>query len=142
MGVDYSGFGSIFAIGDGVVLSTSNGGWPGGTFIAYRFTGGPAAGLCAYAAEDINPEVSVGQRVTPHTVLGQMYAGPDGIETGWADCSALGETMAAAAGQFNGSNSTAYGDNFSQLLAITGAPQGILQNSPPTGNLPGNWPIW
>ncbi len=28
-GVDYSGFGPIYAIGDGVVLSTANSGWPG-----------------------------------------------------------------------------------------------------------------
>src|SRR5580658_3136075 len=80
-GVDYSGFGPIYALGDGVVVSTVNGGWPGGTFIVYQLTDGPASGLYAYAAEDIDPEVSVGQSVTPNTVIGQMYEGPDGIET-------------------------------------------------------------
>ncbi|MFC0081342.1 M23 family metallopeptidase [Aciditerrimonas ferrireducens] len=141
-GVDYSGYGPIYAIGDGVVLNTVNSGWPGGTFIAYRLTDGPAAGLVVYAAEDIQPEVSVGQTVTPNTVLGTMYEGPDGIETGWADPSALGETMAMAYGQFSGANSTAFGANFSQLLASLGAPPGILQNSPPTGSLPPGWPSW
>jgi murein DD-endopeptidase MepM/ murein hydrolase activator NlpD len=141
-GVDYSGYGPIYAIGDGVVLSTVNAGWPGGTFITYQLSSGAASGLVVYAAEDIDPAVSVGQHVTASTVLGQMYEGPDGIETGWADGSALGETMAAEYGQFNGSNSTAFGYNFSQLLESTGAPGGILQNSPPTGSLPSGWPQW
>jgi len=140
-GVDYNGYGPIYAIGDGVVLSTFNGGWPGGTFITYRLTNGPAAGLVVYAAEDINPDVSVGQSVTPNTVLGTLYNGPDGIETGWADGGALGETMAMSYGQFYGSNSTAFGYNFSQLLASLGAPAGVMQNSP-TGSVPGNWPQW
>lgn len=141
-GVDYSGFGPIYAIGDGVVLNTVNAGWPGGTFIAYQLSNGPAAGLVVYAAEDIEPLVSVGQTVTPNTVIGQMYEGPDGIETGWADPSALGATMAYEYGQFYGWNSTAFGYNFSQLLQSLGAPGGILQNDPPTGSLPPGWPQW
>jgi hypothetical protein len=141
-GVDYSGFGSIYAIGNGVVLSTYGGGWPGGTFIAYRLTDGPAAGLVVYAAEDIAPSVQVGASVNSNTVLGQVYAGPDGIETGWADGSALPNTMARTFGQFNGGNSTAFGDNFSRLLQSVGAPGGVLQNNPPTGSLPDSWPRW
>jgi murein DD-endopeptidase MepM/ murein hydrolase activator NlpD len=141
-GVDYSGYGPIYAIGDGVVLNTVNSGWPGGTFISYRLTDGPASGLVVYAAEDIEPTVSVGQTVTANTVLGQMYEGPDGIETGWADSSGQGYTMAHDYGQFDGSNSTAFGYNFSQLLQALGAPPGILQNDPPTGSLPPGWPQW
>jgi hypothetical protein len=140
-GVDYSGYGPIFALGDGVVLSTVNAGWPGGTFIAYRLSDGPAAGLVVYAAEDIDPLVQVGETVTPSTELGLVYAGPDGIETGWAAPGGLGDTMAAQAGQFSGANSTAFGANFSQLLQALGAPGGILQN-PPTGTLPAGWPTW
>jgi len=141
-GVDYSGYGPIYAIGDGIVLNTVNSGWPGGTFITYRLTDGPAAGLVVYAAEDIYPMVQVGQTVTPNTVLGTVYEGPDGIETGWSDPSGQGYTMAHDYGQFNGSNSTAFGYNFSQLLQSLGAPGGILQNDPPTGNLPPGWPTW
>ncbi|HXQ61535.1 MAG TPA: hypothetical protein VN796_04325 [Acidimicrobiales bacterium] len=141
-GVDYSGYGPIYAIGDGVVLSTVNSGWPGGTFIAYRLSDGPASGLVAYAAEDIDPRVTVGQSVSAGTVLGTMYEGPEGIETGWADPSGDGNTMAMDAGQFSGANSTAFGANFSQLLASLGAPPGILQNNPPTGSLPPGWPSW
>jgi murein DD-endopeptidase MepM/ murein hydrolase activator NlpD len=141
-GVDYSGFGPIYAIGDGVVLSTVNGGWPGGTFIAYRLTNGPANGLVVFAAEDIQPTVQVGQTVTSNTVLGQVYAGPTGIETGWADPSASGDTMARTYGQFSGSNSTAFGYNFSRLLQSLGAPGGVLATNPPTGTLPSGWPQW
>jgi murein DD-endopeptidase MepM/ murein hydrolase activator NlpD len=141
-GVDYSGFGPIYAIGNGVVLSTVNGGWPGGTFIAYRLTDGPAAGLVVYAAEDIQPSVQVGATVTANTVLGQVYAGPTGIETGWADPSADGDTMARTYQQYSGGNSTAFGFNFSQLLQSTGAPGGVLETNPPTGLLPPSWPRW
>lgn len=140
-GVDYRGFGPLYALGDGIVLSTVNGGWPGGTFITYRLSNGPAAGLVAYAAEDIVPRVVPGEVVSASTVIGDMYEGPSGIETGWADGS-LGDTMAMATGEFGGGNSTEFGANFSQLLQSLGAPGGILQNSPPTGGLLPGWPNW
>jgi peptidoglycan hydrolase CwlO-like protein len=140
-GVDYSGFGAIYAVGNGVVLSTVGSGWPGGTFIAYRLTDGPASGLVVYAAEDIEPSVQVGATVTSSTVVGHMYAGPDGTETGWADGAALPNTMARTYGQFNGSNSTAFGYNFSQFLQTVGAPAGIPK-TPPAGVLPASWPHW
>ena len=97
------------------MLSTVNGGWPGGTYITYRLSDGPAAGLVVYAAEDIEPLVQAGESVTPNTVLGTVYEGPDGIETGWAD-NGTGDTMARDASQFYGWNSTAFGANFSELL--------------------------
>lgn len=141
-GVDYHGYGPIYALGNGVILSVYNSGWPGGTFISYRLTQGPAAGLVVYAAEDIRPQVGLGQSVTPNTVIGTMYEGFAGIETGWASPSLTGETMARSSGQFGGSNSTAYGFNFSQLLRSLGAPGGVLQNDPPTGSLLSGWPVW
>jgi murein DD-endopeptidase MepM/ murein hydrolase activator NlpD len=142
MGVDYSGFGPIYAIGDGVVLTTAIPGWPGGTMIAYQLTDGPANGLIVYAAEDIAPAVQIGDTVNSHTVLGLMYPGPDGIETGWGDPAIIGNTLAGDHHQFNGTNTTAYGANFAQLLLSLGAPPGIPQNAPPTGSLPKNWPQW
>ena len=142
-GVDYSGSGPIYAIGDGTVLSTTNSGWPTGTFITYQLSNGAAKGLIVYVAEDVLASVQVGQSVTPTTVLGQMYLGGDGIETGWAaPGSPPGEALAGADGQFSGSNSTAFGYNFSQLLQSLGAPGGVLQNNPPTGSLPAGWPTW
>jgi murein DD-endopeptidase MepM/ murein hydrolase activator NlpD len=141
-GVDYAGVGPVYAIGNGVVLNIYAGDWPGGTFIAYQLSDGPAQGLVVYTAEDINPQVSVGSTVTANTVIGQMYGGPNGIEIGWADGSAIPNAMARSAGQYQGGNSTAFGYNFSQLLQSLGAPGGILQNDPPTGTLPASWPQW
>ncbi len=140
-GVDFAGFGPIYAIGNGVVLNTLGNGWPGGTFIAYRLTEGPANGLVVFAAEDIAPSVQVGDTVTSNTVLGHMYAGPDGIEMGWADGNALPNTMARSYGQYNGSNPTAFGVNFSRFLQGVGAPGGV-QDGLPTGQLPRGWPQW
>ena len=142
MGVDYSGYGPIYAIGDGIVLTTTVPGWPGGTMIVYQLTDGPANGLVVYAAEDIAPGVQVGDTVTANTVLGLMYLGPDGIETGWGDPAVIGNTLAGDVHQFSGANTTAFGANFSELLHGLGAPPGIPQNQPPTGTLPRNWPQW
>ena len=141
MGVDYIGFGPIYAIGDGIVLTTVGNGWPGGTFIAYQLLDGPARGFDVYVAEDIAPAVQPGQHVTTNTVLGQAYVGPDGIETGWADGARLPNTMARDFGQFDGNNSTAFGNNFSQLMQLLGGPGGHLI-SPPVGALPPGWPHW
>jgi len=142
MGVDYSGFGPIYAIGDGTVLATTVPGWPGSTMIVYQLTDGPANGLIVYAAEDIAPTVQIGDTVTTHTVLGLVYPGPDGIETGWGDPAVIGNALAGDRHQFNGTNTTAYGANFAQLLISLGAPPGLPQNFPPTGSLPSNWPRW
>jgi murein DD-endopeptidase MepM/ murein hydrolase activator NlpD len=142
MGVDYSGYGPIYAIGDGIVLTTTVPGWPGGTMIAYQLTDGPANGLIVYAAEDIAPTVRVGDTVTANSVLGLMYLGPDGIETGWGDPAIIGNALAGDRHQFDGENTTAFGANFSEFLQQLGAPPGIPQNWPPTGRLPRNWPRW
>ncbi|HEV7525166.1 MAG TPA: hypothetical protein VGP92_09375 [Acidimicrobiia bacterium] len=140
-GVDYAGFGDLYAIGNGVVLNTVGSGWPGGTFIAYQLSDGPARGLVVFAAEDIQPAVQVGQSVTTETVIGHMYAGPNGIEMGWADGSALPNTMARRYGQYDGSSPTAFGANFSRLMQSVGAPGGILGGTP-NGDLPPSWPRW
>ncbi len=139
-GVDFQGFGPIYAVGDGVVISIYNGGWPGGTFISYRLVDGPAQGLVVYAAEDIYPRVQVGQSVTSQTVIGEMYEGPEGIETGWAFPAGDGLTMAGASGQYGGYNSSAFGYNFSQFLTSLGGRGGILQGGSTSGSLPSGWP--
>lgn len=142
-GVDYSGTGPIYAVGPGVVLNTAGPGWPGGTYIAYRLTSGPAAGKVVYVAEDIRPGVLVGQKVTATTVVGTMFQGPDGVETGWGQPS--GAPQALGSSQWSGvsgaSGSTAYGVNFDRLLVSLGAPSGIAK-PPISGGLPPRWPTW
>src|SRR5262249_61032546 len=90
-GGGFAGSGPVYALGDAIVTSASgtNFGWPGGGWITYRLTRGPGVGLVVYVAEDITPAVTVGQRVSSSTVLGTMFDGGDGIETGWAQLTSL-----------------------------------------------------
>jgi len=140
-GVDFAGTGPVYAVGNGVVLNVYAGDWPGGTFIAYQLSDGPATGLVVYTAEDLNPQVSVGSTVTANTVIGQMYGGPNGIEIGWADGSRIPNAMARSYGQTGGGNPTAFGYNFSRFLQSLGAPGGV-SNGNPSGSLPAGWPQW
>jgi murein DD-endopeptidase MepM/ murein hydrolase activator NlpD len=126
-GVDFAGAGPAYAIGAGVVTEAmaDNGGWPGGGWITYQLTDGPAVGEVVYLAEDVTPTVQVGQKVTPDTVIGHMFNGGDGIETGWAMLdSASSESELAEAGGIGGAGPfpTAIGMNFEDLLRALGVP--------------------
>ena len=140
-GVDYCGSGPVYAIGSGVVLNTVNSGWPGGAFISYRLSDGPARGLVVYVAENVTPMVSVGESVRPTTVLGWLHDSGTCLETGWADQSDPVERAAARA-EYTGKNSTAYGLNFNSLLDALGARPGLVQPDGPPGPLAPNWPQW
>lgn len=86
MGADYGGSGPIYALGKAVITGATGDspGWPGGGWITYQLTNGPARGLVVYVAEDVTPTVQVGQHVTSTTEIAKMYNGSAGIETGWA----------------------------------------------------------
>jgi hypothetical protein len=145
-GVDYAGAGPIYAIGDGIVRNTTNPGWPGGAFISYQLTDGPAAGKVVYVAENVIPSVTVGQTVNASTQLGMLVDAYPYLETGWADPPGLGDTLAMANDQWSttaesASLATAYGANFSQMLAALGAPPGLM-SLPLQGTLPAGWPAW
>lgn len=137
-GVDYCGSGPVYALGDGVVVNTVSSGWPGGAFLSYRLTDGPAAGRLVYAAENLTPAVSVGQQVTPASVLGILHDSGTCLETGWASSSS--RDASAARGEYTGANSTAYGLSFSAALQALGAPPGLVQDAGPPGPLPAGWP--
>lgn len=143
-GVDYAGSGPLYALGNGKVLNTRNSGWPGGAFISFRLADGPFAGKIVYYAENIIPAVSVGQVVTPNTVVGTLVNAYPNSELGWAAEPGTGESLARASGQVApagdpGNVSSAYGKNFSDLLFSLGAPAGIMQGSV-IGSLPSSWP--
>ncbi|ACU53214.1 conserved hypothetical protein [Acidimicrobium ferrooxidans DSM 10331] len=140
-GVDYLCNGPITALGAGRIVSTYEGGWPNGVFLDYQLTSGPAAGDYVYVAEDVVPTVAVGQAVSAGQQIATCFPGSDGIETGWAAPGGIGEAYAGYAGQWNNSNSTAFGLNFSQLLSALGAPGGIVYG-PVVGSLPAGWPGW
>lgn len=145
MGADFGGAGPVFAIGDGVITNATgdSGGWPGGGWITYQLTNGPAAGQEVYLAEDVKPTVSVGQHVTPSTVIANMFNGGDGIETGWAQPGgASAESQLSAAGGISGGGPfpTDVGLNFDELLQAVGVPAAPNSNQPGNGLLPSGYP--
>ena len=144
-GVDFTGFGPVYALGDAVVTGATgtNFGWPGGGWITYRLTGGPGAGLVVYVAEDITPAVTVGQRVSPSTVIGTMFDGGDGIETGWAQPTGLSaESELPQAGGIAGLGPfpTRIGVNFDELLQSLGVPAAPNRTQLASGLLPAGYP--
>lgn len=141
MGADFAGSGPIYPIGDGVITSATanSGGWPGGGWITYQLTDGPAAGLVVYVAEDVQPTVSVGTKVTPTTVIADMFNGSAGIETGWAmPDSSSAESQLPDAGGISGGGPfpTKVGVSFDDLLQALGVPAAPNASQPAYGLLP------
>ncbi len=126
-GVDYTGNGPIFAIAPGTIRNVWNSGWPGGVFIQEHITGGPYRGEDWYFAEDIKPNVSVGDRVTSNDVIGNMYSGGS-IETGWADPKIPGNALAFDRGHM--SFPTPEGLSANRVLVSLGAPSGTVNGRP------------
>ena len=140
-GVDYCASGPIYALGNGIVENLFDPGWPSGVFISYRLTSGPAKGRFVYVAENVTPNVVIGEHVTATTVVGVVHDAKTCLETGWADPPASPE-QAAGHLEYNGKNTTAYGLNFSSLLQALGARPGLPQPFGPPGPLPSGWPTW
>ena len=146
MGVDFAGAGPVYAIGAGVVAEAKAccSGWPGGGWITYQLTDGPAVGEVVYVAEDVTPAVQVGQKVTNHTVIGHMFNGSDGIETGWAMLdSASSESELPEAGGIGGAGPfpTTIGMNFESLLQALGVPASSNLSEPTSGVAPSRYQI-
>ena len=146
-GVDFGGSGPVYALGDAVVTNAGeNAGWPGGGWITYQLTDGPDQGLMVYLAEDVTPTVQVGQHVTPSTVIGNMFNGGDGIETGWAQPTGVSaESELPEAGGIGGGGPfpTKVGLNFDQLLVLLGVPVAPNGGDVAYGLLPANYPtVW
>jgi hypothetical protein len=145
MGVDFGGAGPVYALGNAVITNAtaSNSGWPGGGWITYQLTSGPASGLMVYVAEDVTPSVQVGQTVTSSTVIANMFNGGDGIETGWAmpDGSSA-ESQLPAAGGISGGGPfpTMVGLNFEALLQALGVPAAPNASQAGNGTLPSSYP--
>jgi hypothetical protein len=144
-GVDFNGSGPVYALGDGVVLSAiaDDPGWEGG-WITYQLTDGPDAGLVVYFAEDVTPTVQAGQHVTASTVIGDMYNGGGGIETGWAQANGQNaESQTPEAGGIGGAGPfpTMIGLNFDELLISLGVPAAPNRYDIASGLLPSNYPV-
>jgi hypothetical protein len=130
-GVDYSGSGTLGALGNGKVtyVGTSGTGWPG-AFIEYQLTDGADAGRYVFYAESISPApgLHVGQTVRAGQPIASIHGG---IEIGWG--SGVGTQPAAQAdGQWSGGDdannkATADGKSFSALVAQLGGPPGKVE---------------
>jgi hypothetical protein len=96
-----------------------------------------------YVAEEVRPTVTVGEKVTPSTVIGTMLAGGSGIETGWAmPNSASAESQLAEAGGIGGGPfPTDVGLNFDELLQAVGVPAAPNFISTGYGTLPSRYRI-
>jgi hypothetical protein len=144
-GVDFEGSGPIYALGDAVITNATatDWGWPGGGWITYRLTKGPAAGLTVFVAENVTPTVSLGEHVTSDTVIAKMYDGGVGIEMGWATSdSSTARSQLADAGGISGDGPfpTEIGMNFEQLLQALGVPAGNNRDDAANGQLPSGYP--
>jgi murein DD-endopeptidase MepM/ murein hydrolase activator NlpD len=145
MGADFAGSGPVYAIGQAVITNASaaNYGWPGGGWITYELTAGPARGLEVYLAEDVRPAVRAGQRVTSATVIGRMFNGGDGIETGWAmPDGQSAESQLPVAGGISGGGPfpTSVGLDFDRLLHALGVGPAPNGDQPGYGILPAFYP--
>jgi hypothetical protein len=134
-GVDYSGSGTLAAIGAGRVawVSTSGTGWPG-AFIEYQLSGGPDGGCYVYYAEGVTPPpgLRVGDVVRAGQAIATVIPGwASGIEIGWG-AGVSTKTYAAEMGEWSRRNdadniATAAGKSFSALIASLGGPPGKVE---------------
>lgn len=119
-GVDYSGSGPLYAVGDGTIISVLNSdpGWEGGTFMALKLNNPPdPLHSIVYYAEGLTAQVKNGDVVKAGQQIGQATGGPHGIEIGWGNPNAIGQALAMGA-----SGVTPQGQNF--LNFITGGSAG------------------
>jgi hypothetical protein len=126
-GVDYACSGPIYAMGPGIIdvfHNRDDSGWPGGTFMSYKLTAGPASGKTIYLAEnvDLEPSLKSGSYVFSGTILGtQVDASPES-EIGWG---VPGAGYTAEYSCYTEGCDTALGDNFNALLVALQAPSGV-----------------
>jgi hypothetical protein len=142
MGVDYGGSGPIYAVGPGVVriYRPSGSGWPGGVYIMYELTDGPAKGKCIYVAENLTlpSNLHVGSVVDSNTVIATLHDAFPHCESGWAQSN--GETLALVTGGYVEGWRTASGDNASNFFHALGAPAGLTEGRTTHGSMPSFYP--
>lgn len=144
-GVDYGGAGPIYALGPGTIdlyRNRDDSGWPGGTFVSYKITVGPAAGKEIYLAEniDLNTKLKSGSYVFSGTVLGTLVDASPDSEIGWG---LPGAGYTAEHSCYVEGCSTPLGFNFNDLLVCLKTPSGkstgVTGCCPASSGYPASW---
>jgi hypothetical protein len=145
MGVDYSGSGEIDAIGNARVTFAATGiggGWvcstPENGGVVYQLTDGQYHGAYIYVTEDVIPTVQQGQQVSAGQQIA-TFTSPHGcLEIGFANGPSPAPVAAALGQQAGtgdaGGNRTYCGQQMSDLLAAAGAPPGLSESKPLSGD--------
>jgi murein DD-endopeptidase MepM/ murein hydrolase activator NlpD len=120
-GVDYSAKPGtpIRAIGNAKVLGIEPNWFQGQPYVYYRLTDGPQAGRIVYVAEQITPQVKVGQTVRAGQRIGVYAPSGTGIETGFGTSS--GATQARVTSGYTEGQETPAGVQARRFLASLGA---------------------
>lgn len=87
-GVDFTGSGSIVAIGAAKILTTGAPGWPEGGGVLYELLDGARAGQCIFVYEGVDASVNGGQKVGAGDQIATFRRGGS-IEIGFADKSGI-----------------------------------------------------
>src|SRR5436190_11157500 len=115
-------------------------------FVGYTLLDGPYKGRDVYVAEDIVPQVSIGQTGTAGQTIATFKSSSTGLETGWADTCGCG--YGALASEYNqpdpngepGGWISAAGASFENLLWVLRAPQAPNYGGTPHGTNPAGYP--
>jgi superoxide dismutase len=122
MGVDFSGAGTIAAMGDATIVGTGAPGWPGGGGVLYKLDAGAPQGVgplsspYIYNYEAVNARVRPGQHVSAGQVIGSVNSSYPGLEMGFGTASGAAE----AASHYSEGDVTAEGQAFAKLLSMLG----------------------
>jgi hypothetical protein len=114
-GVDVTGSGPVYAMGSGTVLETMNSGWPAGGFILIHLDNPINGHAYYYTAENIQPTVSINQRVSAGQKIGTARGGSPYLELGWA-AGPSGQTLAQATTGYKEGQVTPAGQDFKSVL--------------------------
>jgi hypothetical protein len=108
-GVDFVGSGPLYAMSSGTITSISKSGWPGTNYILLHMDDNKYV----YYAENIQPNVHAGERVTAGQLIGMARGYPPYIEVGWATPT---PGNALAHSHYTEGQQTAEGKDFAALL--------------------------
>jgi hypothetical protein len=134
MGVDYSvtADSPIFFPGRGVVVRCDTAAsWPGGVYIAIKFTRGNKKGEIMYFAEKLTPRIGLhaGSKVGTRRKFATFHPGFPNIEVGWAKNDGPVYPPRAIDCYHEGDRTTA-GNHMSDFLHNLGAPKGLTLGRP------------